>query len=160
MYKSNLYHRDSCVPEPLSNFRLHPLAKEVWGDGTRTTSFIHHRKIWEPVKVSKVSTASQAGSKLQKINGSSWLELSHHQLSPLSRWRYRWSCMEPVWMCLNVCCLSASWRLSYRQVFVLQTGAYGECGCCLALANVLLKGSLSVSECDSRNASLFFFRGT
>lgn len=61
-----------------------------------------------------------------------------------------------VLMCLNVCCLSASWRLSYREVFILQTGAYGESGCCLALTNILLKSSLSVNECDSQNASLFF----
>lgn len=62
-----------------------------------------------------------------------------------------------VLMCLNVCCLSASWRLSYRQVFILQTGAYGESGCCLPLTNILLKSSLSVSERDAQNASLFFF---
>lgn len=61
-----------------------------------------------------------------------------------------------VLMCLNVCCLSASWRLSYREVFILQTGAYGESGCCLALTNILLKSSLSVNECDSQNGSLFF----
>lgn len=52
MYASNLYHRYIFVLEPLLKFQLHPLTKEVWGDGEtkRFESLWKFQKLEQPLK--------------------------------------------------------------------------------------------------------------